>query len=628
MLNALCKYILIAFVIFTQPLLAQRVFVLDSLSARAESADLFSYVYIADPDNGKFNQIQALFENLPINKSYQLFLVIENKTNDTVKKVIEFGGRYVTANTISHMLPGSSIRKNFGSALNNVQILIAPREKSVIFFEMKELNRADPKRLSVYLYNPDTFRKKIVSTHGNQLFFLGLFLFLFLFNLIVHFVTSWVVYLKYAIYIFSAFLYFSYYFGLLQEVFPFVKALPINVAYTWYSLIFITYFYFLNDFGDYKKYVPKAYLLLNIGIVFKIVESVINTFLHLLGYSFIYSKIYVNTVLGLEIVLMGLILFYILKNKNTRGRLVVLGSFMLILTAIIEQTQLFPNLDRAYFVEAGIVAELLTFSVGLGYVTKLYYEEKRSAEQLYVQQLIANEKLQKENTEKLEALVLQRTEELNAEKKLVEKKNSENEVLLGEIHHRVKNNLQVISSLLSLQEKSISNASARNAIKEGKERIRSMELVHKMLYRADSFSGIEMKEYIEKLSEGLIDSFGKNGQSEVLIAFTPTIVDVDTAISLGLILNELIVNALKHGRPTIGKLQVQVELLNKRSKLFLKVTDNGNGKLANVQTTDSFGMRIVEALVRQLNGDMEISEEKGLQYSIVFKKNNFELHEN
>jgi len=507
-------------------------------------------------------------------------------------------------------------------------ISIAPNEKTAVFFEMKELNRADPKRLSVYLHDPGTFNNKLLSTRRDQHFFIGLFLFLSVFNLIVYFVTRWKVYIKYSIYIFSAFLYFSYYFGILQEALPFVKTLPVNIGYTWYSLIFITYFYFLNDFGQYRKYVPKAHQLLNVGIIFKLTESAINTVLHLLGYSFIYSKPYLNTVLWLEVILMAFILFYILKNKNVRGRLVVLASLFLILTAIVEQTQIFADLDSAYFVEAGIVAELLTFSVGLGYVTKLYYDEKRTAEQLYIQQLIANEKLQKEITEKLEAQVLQRTEELKAEKILVEKKNSENELLLVEIHHRVKNNLQVISSLLSLQEKSISNLNARNAIKEGKERIRSMELVHKMLYRADSFSGIDMKEYVIKLSEGLIDSFGKNGQSEVLAAFSPTIVDADTAISLGLILNELIVNALKHGRPETGKLQVQVALVNRNGKLFLKVTDNGSGKLSSVQTTDSFGMRIVAALVRQLNGEMKISEDKGLHYSITFNKTNFNLYEN
>ena len=90
----------------------------------------------------------------------------------------------------------------------------------------------------------------------------------------------------------------------------------------------------------------------------------------------------------------------------------------------------------------------------------------------------------------------------------VKLKNTENELLLGEIHHRVKNNLQVISSLLSLQEKNIKDETAKRAILEGKERVKSMGLIHKMLYQNDNYSGIEMTAYIETLVSSLMLSFG------------------------------------------------------------------------------------------------------------------------
>jgi len=215
-----------------------------------------------------------------------------------------------------------------------------------------------------------------------------------------------------------------------------------------------------------------------------------------------------------------------------------------------------------------------------------------------------------------------RTNKLITEQKvLLEKKNAENELLLAEIHHRVKNNLQVVSSLLSLQERNTESEGAKSAILEGKERVKSMELVHKMLYQNNHFSGIEMQDYVQKLCLGLLESFGLSKDDvELKNKFDAITLDVDTAVPLGLIMNELIVNSLKYAKNATEKLNLKIELhLDKNNELHLNIADNGKGKVADIEKSNSFGLKIVRALIRQLNGVLDISETDGLTYNIKLK---------
>jgi len=206
------------------------------------------------------------------------------------------------------------------------------------------------------------------------------------------------------------------------------------------------------------------------------------------------------------------------------------------------------------------------------------------------------------------------------QKAIIEKVNTENKILLGEIHHRVKNNLQVISSLLSLQEKNISDVTAKTAISEGKERVKSMGLIHKMLYQNDNFSGIVMSEYIEKLLDGLMESFGIN---ESLIETEKKLdelkLDVETAIPIGLIINELIINVFKYALENIESPKLLIKFEKQTQGLFLQVKDNGNGNPEEVEKSNSFGIKLVKSLIRQINGELTIDYEDGLNYSILIK---------
>jgi len=206
------------------------------------------------------------------------------------------------------------------------------------------------------------------------------------------------------------------------------------------------------------------------------------------------------------------------------------------------------------------------------------------------------------------------------QKAIIEEKNNENKLLLGEIHHRVKNNLQVICSLLSLQEKSITDESAKKAILEGKERVKSMGLIHKMLYQNDNFSGIEMNDYVVKLIDGLMDSFGVDHSSmEIDTNFEQVKLDVDSAIPIGLIINELVINAFKYAYNNIDTPKITIKIDKQTEGLVLQIKDNGNGIPEQVKKSNSFGFKLINSLVRQLNGELTLIAQNGLSYSILIK---------
>jgi PAS domain S-box-containing protein len=200
----------------------------------------------------------------------------------------------------------------------------------------------------------------------------------------------------------------------------------------------------------------------------------------------------------------------------------------------------------------------------------------------------------------------------------------EKDVLLKEIHHRVKNNLQVISSLLSLQSRCLRHPEDAVLFQESQRRIRSMALVHERLYQSKSLSRIEFAAYAKRLVESLIASHHEGGRPVALEAdLEEVFLDIQTAIPCGLIVNELIMNALKHafpdGRPGTIRLGLRLEA---DGRVELKVGDDGVGLPPgwDIESAGSMGMQIVTMLTGQIEGRLEISRAAGTQFRLSFKE--------
>jgi two-component sensor histidine kinase len=203
--------------------------------------------------------------------------------------------------------------------------------------------------------------------------------------------------------------------------------------------------------------------------------------------------------------------------------------------------------------------------------------------------------------------------------RLLAARNAENELLLKEIHHRVKNNLQVVSGLLTLQSAQIDDPHTKAAMQESRNRVLSIGIVHQKLYQGTSLGAIEMKDYFLNLSESILDSFGAEKRVTIECAMEKLDLDIDTAVPLGLIVNELLTNTLKYAFPKgqDGKVLIRLEK-SKDGLLHLEVSDNGVGKSGITQGT-GFGAQLLSLLTQQLSGSMREEIKNGTSIFFDFK---------
>lgn len=199
-------------------------------------------------------------------------------------------------------------------------------------------------------------------------------------------------------------------------------------------------------------------------------------------------------------------------------------------------------------------------------------------------------------------------------------------LLLREIHHRVKNNLQIIISLFNLQTSYVTDQNAYKALKEGQDRIKSMALIHERFYQSDGLSKIDFDDYIRRLSENLMRSFKvSNDKVSLNIHAEKISLDIDTAVPCGLIINEIVSNSLKHAFNDIPHGVIEIELNQTETDRFrLVISDNGigMGEGFSINSSDSLGIQLIQALTDQLEGKMEIetSPGKGVKYIINFRR--------
>lgn len=197
---------------------------------------------------------------------------------------------------------------------------------------------------------------------------------------------------------------------------------------------------------------------------------------------------------------------------------------------------------------------------------------------------------------------------------IIEKQSADLEVLMKEIHHRVKNNLQIVSSLLDLQSHSITDAQAQEAVKEGKNRVQSMALIHQNLYSEGNIKGIKLKEYTGNLLQTLCDSYNiTNDKVKISLDIADLNLDVDTMIPLGLVLNELVSNAFKYAFPEKQNGVLSIVLQEQDQQLHLRVSDNGKGfpEGMDLKSNKSFGLKMIRAFAQKLKARLDIYNSQG-----------------
>jgi PAS domain S-box-containing protein len=212
------------------------------------------------------------------------------------------------------------------------------------------------------------------------------------------------------------------------------------------------------------------------------------------------------------------------------------------------------------------------------------------------------------------------TELKDAERQIMESLH-EKELLLKEIHHRVKNNMQIISSLLNLQKHTIKDEFAREKLDESINRIYSMALVHESLYLSENLSKINVNEYVTSLSAQLFGMFGiSSEQINMDIDIDKSLmIDINRAIPFGLILNELILNSFKHAFADLETGEIKISIKNRKKRITIDYHDSGKGlpENFNIEELASLGFILITNLVKQLKGSLNIKKEKGFNVSLI-----------
>ena len=208
-----------------------------------------------------------------------------------------------------------------------------------------------------------------------------------------------------------------------------------------------------------------------------------------------------------------------------------------------------------------------------------------------------------------------KNKKLEAQKAIIENQLQEKEILMREIHHRVKNNLQIISGLLNLQSRHINDPNALQAVREGRNRVKSIALIHQQLYQHQSLTAVNLQAYLHELMQSIHQSFKDIGKHISHTVQCPhLLLDVEVAVPIGLILNELVTNSYKYAFTQQEQGHINLTVTTNQTTLHLHIKDNGTGlpELFNWHQQKTFGTKMINTLVSKLNATLTHQNEQGL----------------
>lgn len=213
-------------------------------------------------------------------------------------------------------------------------------------------------------------------------------------------------------------------------------------------------------------------------------------------------------------------------------------------------------------------------------------------------------------------------QKLSVKNELLRKSEHQKSILLKEIHHRVKNNLQVISSLLSLQATKVSDDTTKEALRTSKSRVQSMSLLHQNLYNRENLTSVNVEEYISNLTENLLDMYKVDMAVGMNLDIDSVELDVDALIPIGLIINEIVCNAIKYAFQDSPNAEISIQFKEQEGGFLLGIKDNGIG-LPNGELTpkkNSLGTKLIQSFVDKLDGEMTVGNNGGAEFGILIPR--------
>lgn len=465
------------------------------------------------------------------------------------------------------------------------------------------------KAFNVQLLDQIIFLKSQESKNVLQSIFQSITLFLFIVSLVFGISSRDRVYYYYALYLLTLIYFFAYQYGILSILLPFVRNIPPALIWISSASLTVAYVFFAIHFLNLRENGIFAYKVLKFGLYYIACIVLIETISYWFDYDVQHQAYYKVTVLIIQFPMMLMYLYGVYKMKNILSTIFLIGAIVLMVASLCAQflSTFYRVEETNLFIQGGLLLDVFIFAVGIGIRVRLINKEKAAVQNDLIEQLQINKRLQQAYTQELESKVQKRTLEL-------EKKNLENETLLKEIHHRVKNNLQMISSLLNIQMRRMKDVTIKGVLSETKTRIRSVGLIHEHLYSHDNLSKIALKDYIEDLVHMLEKTLFTGEGLQLQFKVIDRHVDFDVAISIGLILNELVTNSMKYAFNGHLSPELSICLTETNEGTKLIVHDNGPGFSG---TPSGFGWSIIHSTLDNLDYSVVHENSNGFKVTIT-----------
>lgn len=479
---------------------------------------------------------------------------------------------------------------------NNLEIVLDGRDTTFYLF-YPFVDDKDSNLLSVSINEKSIFLENSKNESIGQYVFHSFLLFPLLVSIIFYLRTFTIVYLHYALYILSIICFFSYQYGILATYIPAVNKIPPIWIWLCGSVMSILYLLFTISFLDLKKTDPFSRKLILIAIWFTNFYTFLSISLYALGIDVQHSISYKIPFLSVQIILIFWFIGRTFGHPSNIKYYYLTSFFILFAIAISGQILSASRsaTDYNHLYQVCLVAEVFVLTLGLSARVNATQKEKDIAQNRLIEQLKVNEELQNEYTEELENKVIRRTESLDL-------RNKENEMLLKEVHHRVKNNLQMITSMINMYNRRSDSEKVEEILVETRNKIKTMALIHEHLYSHENFSKVALNEYLGQLIKMIISSLHKGKNIDLRIAIDNVVSDIQTSISLGLILNELVTNSLKYALMDHPSPSLTVEIKEEQEMLLFKVEDNG--QKATEVTKDGLGYTIIRSILDTMEGSI------------------------
>lgn len=486
-------------------------------------------------------------------------------------------------------------KKNIGHTLT----ITVPAHTAVTYY-MKVENHLSSLLLNISLWDSDAYMESKNRYWNIVSLFAGAMLILILYNMMLFFYTRDKSYIYYVLLTF-AMLYHEivssgYILLFSKTILPTTtNAIHIMVLFTFIFVpMFARSFLQLKEVmpltDRYLKYMPIALIVITILSVYEVIPTSLNRMFFIMMITSVIFIAFIALFKGIK-----------QARYYAFGWTVVLMAFVSM--ALHRSGFLAFDPESIHLTQLSLVFEALIFSVGLAARIRYVKEEKEASDA----KLISHQRQEKERLKNEVAL---RTKELTEALSI---KN----LLLKEVHHRVKNNMQIIISLLRLQSDQFDDKRLEEAMSVTEQRIKAMGSVHEMLYAHDDISEINTKEYFRSLADEARSAYDMSGNVIVTIE-TDVSLDMERAIYTGLIINELVTNAYKYAFDAKGG-EIHISLKLDNGEYILQISDNGKGGDLTGSDT-SLGMTLVKTLViHQLKGTIDSATEKGVRHTIRFK---------